>query len=379
MDSINMQQNEKYIDSNEQKYQFCIKILKSPFDADISTLKNVRNVLQVLGDYRDSERLLEKCSLLLERKKREQSTEKKTTFAENNYVEKKNHTEPIKWITASAIAFSLIIGAIIIVFFVVKPSLEYKKAIALYEEQHFDEAIDILNTMTSYKDAREKVYQIKTAKAKHLFKNRETEQAINLAYEIGDQELVFQLESSVLNSARIGDTVYFGNFYFYQDAVIPWTVIAKNGKHLLLFADREVAKKKYDDNDFTYEWELCSLRHFLNGDFYDFAFSSDEKKLIQLSTINNAHYFYWQYYDDNGTVDSSYAQSSTQDYVFLLSFGEVWYDYKIKKIELDSSGTWYTRSAGWVIQDERDSDVYNIRRHGIGENLVRPAIWVEID
>ena len=360
--------------SKEQKYQFCLYIIHSADSASISELKDARNILQVLGRYKDSEQLLKECLVLLDKKN---NTNSDTENAAKKEIEKKGHKKRVAWIVLASSAVAAAITTIIIMLAVVKPASAYNKAIALFEEQRYDEAIGILNTMTGYKDARSKIYQIKTEKANHLFEDGKKEEAIDLAYEIGDKDFIFQLEASVLKKAAVGSSVYFGNFYMYQDAVIPWTVIAKDGNRMLLFADREVEKKKYDDNGFSYKWELCSLRHFLNTDFYEIAFSEKERNIILLSTIDNAHYYYWQYYNKDGSFDTTYAEDATKDYVFLLSFGEVWYKYKIDKLQLDTYGSWYTRSAGWDIHGEEDSDVYHNQHHG-GSNLVRPAIWVDI-
>ena len=381
MDSINNQNNGNEGRTKDQKYQFCLESLKST-DTDFNTLKTVRNILQVLGDYKDSELLLEKCLLLMEEKKNELINTDNTILVSKESIQKKNHSKRIRWIILAAVFAFSVIATIVIMICIVKPTSDYKKALALYDEQRFDEAIDILNTMTNYKDARSKIYQIKTAKVNHLFENGNKEQAINLAYEIGDKELIIQLEKTLLQSATVGSSVYFGNYYIYQDAVIPWTVIAKEGNKMLLFADREVEEMRFDDNGFSNEWEKSSLRHFLNGDFYDITFSDNEKEIIQQSNILNANWRYWMDYSDKGTLDDYYKKSNTKDFVFLLSMGEIFFEYEknISIWQIDDYDYWITRTGGewgdvFGIKNKDESSLYC---NTDSEHLIRPAIWIDM-
>ena len=58
---------------------------------------------------------------------------------------------------------------------------------------------------------------------------------------------------------------------------IRWQVLERNGDELLLLADKILDRKAYNDEYTSITWEDCTLRTWLNSDFYNSAFSSAEK------------------------------------------------------------------------------------------------------
>ena len=61
---------------------------------------------------------------------------------------------------------------------------------------------------------------------------------------------------------------------------IVWDVLAEEGNRKLLLSRKAVAKRSYHDADEPVSWETCSLRAWLNGDFYRAAFNDYEKQHI---------------------------------------------------------------------------------------------------
>ena len=72
-------------------------------------------------------------------------------------------------------------------------------------------------------------------------------------------------------------------------------------------------KKGYHEKYLDVTWETCSLRNWLNTDFYESAFNEEEKRLIEETRILNA---------DN-PVHRTPGGNSTPDKVFLLSLDEI--------------------------------------------------------
>ncbi|MDD3381990.1 MAG: DUF6273 domain-containing protein [Bacilli bacterium] len=68
-----------------------------------------------------------------------------------------------------------------------------------------------------------------------------------------------------------------------------------------------------DNNDKT--WGNSYLRHWLNNDFYNAAFSSSEKEAITLTSVSNQGVSYAAYHTNEGL--------DTQDYVYLLSYNDL--------------------------------------------------------
>ncbi|MBR6383016.1 MAG: DUF4214 domain-containing protein [Lachnospiraceae bacterium] len=128
---------------------------------------------------------------------------------------------------------------------------------------------------------------------------------------------------------KVGDIIKFGKYE--QDGNlsdgkedIEWQVISvKKGKAYVV-SKYSLTQRPYHPNSDIVTWETCDLRHWLNNDFYDEAFSESEKNLIPLVTVENKNN---PYVDIDGGND-------TEDKVFLLSledcetyFGEYsWYD-----------------------------------------------------
>lgn len=163
------------------------------------------------------------------------------------------------------------------------------------------------------------------------------------------------------------------------DSPIVWQVLAKKGDKALLISQYALESSPYNAEGGNVAWENCSLRSWLNDEFYNRAFSSDEKAYITKP-------------DD---------ASKNPDNVFLLSSSDAKAyfhgdssrvclptDYANSQgIHLDeqssapSSCYWWLRSSGanngfaeCVCNDGSiSSRGYEVGSTGIG---VRPCIWV---
>ncbi|MBP3703395.1 MAG: hypothetical protein J6I65_06360, partial [Lachnospiraceae bacterium] len=91
-----------------------------------------------------------------------------------------------------------------------------------------------------------------------------------------------------------------------------WRVLSVNGDDAFLLADQCLDCKPYNEEYADATWETCSLRKWLNEDFYNEAFSENEKKGIKRATVVNEGI---PEYGIKGGND-------TQDNVFLLSIAE---------------------------------------------------------
>lgn len=108
-----------------------------------------------------------------------------------------------------------------------------------------------------------------------------------------------------------GDTLTFGNYP--QTAAgrdrtpIEWLVLEHSRGKLLLLSRHILDCRRYHDEFAATSWRECALRQWLNGEFYDRAFTAAEQQHIQLACNSG-----------NG-VNSP----DTRDRVFLLSEDEV--------------------------------------------------------
>lgn len=106
-----------------------------------------------------------------------------------------------------------------------------------------------------------------------------------------------------LRNANIGDTIEFGE--------IEWTVIDK-GEDTVLIMMRKPLFIKYHSGKNDITWEECSLRKWLNNDFFG-IFTDDEKEMIAETKLKNKGN---KKFGTDGGKD-------TVDRIFILSIDDV--------------------------------------------------------
>ncbi len=82
---------------------------------------------------------------------------------------------------------------------------------------------------------------------------------------------------------------YFGNsqYRYFKWEQIKWRVLQNNGSTLFVVADKGIDCKDYHEPGGSITWENCTLRNWLNNDFYNLAFSSSEQSdIVQQNVIN---------------------------------------------------------------------------------------------
>ena len=78
---------------------------------------------------------------------------------------------------------------------------------------------------------------------------------------------------------------------------IDWVALERNDHDVLLISRQKVIWMKYNNSEEPVSWENCPVRSFLNGEFFDEAFTSKEQDMIE-ETVH-----------DDGTVDKAYLLS----------------------------------------------------------------------
>ena len=125
----------------------------------------------------------------------------------------------------------------------------------------------------------------------------------------------------------VGDVVTFGKYE--QDGnlnngfeQLEWYVVAKEGNKYLLLSKKVLFEKNYNDNyeygseeKFNY-WDNSTIRTYLNENFYDEAFSEEERNIIK-----------------------SYSHDGVSDKVFLLDY------YTCTKLPNSIAKAYYTEYA----------------------------------
>lgn len=103
---------------------------------------------------------------------------------------------------------------------------------------------------------------------------------------------------------QVGDKIVFGNH--------DWRVLDIKTDRALIITERIIEQRPYHEAYTDITWADCSLREYLNGEFYDTFATVDKSRVISVlnKNLNN------QWYGTNGGVD-------TRDSIFLLSLDEV--------------------------------------------------------
>lgn len=188
---------------------------------------------------------------------------------------------------------------------------------------------------------------------------------------------------------QIGNTVQFGRYPQTKEGTdlspIDWRVLTYNAraKKALLISEYILDTKPYHGVNLNTTWKQCSLRKWLNNNFWNDAFNAEEQKAILRTKVDNTSNSRW--------IPS--GGGDTEDQVFLLSYEEAW---KYFSANVDrtcqiteyagakgmNSPVWWLRSAGSNQTNAAgvDSNGSKIERavdfRFIG---IRPVIWVDLN
>ena len=249
-------------------------------------------------------------------------------------------------------------------FIVVMPLMNYNKAISAFENENYILAYELFDRLGNYKDSqsyKEKVYP-------------------------------WYVKSTLANCS-VGDIVNMGTYEQDNNSTngkeaIEWRVLSKQGNRVLLISLYALDNQKYNTSRNPTNWETCSLRTWLNSEFYNEAFFDTDKALIETSTVTAS---------ENPSCDTDQG-NYTSDKIFLLSIEQV-NKYFSSDIERQCKATKYAYAKGvdknkkngnccWWLRTSGSDPTYAARvSHGggvgnfgfyvdDGGSAVRPALWV---
>ena len=195
---------------------------------------------------------------------------------------------------------------------------------------------------------------------------------------------------STQHIATMENVIPFGKYAYYENGEennIYWQIIGKEDDRVLLISNFGLDVQPYNNIHDNTTWANCSLRKWLNDEFYNTAFSNEERALIVTSQI----------LADKNPKYKSEPGKQTKDKVFLLSVNEV-EQYILKKKDrllvptpyakekmsekTTNDNWWWLRTPGQhqkaaVVVSDGGSIFMNGCRVDSGKYYVRPAIWVK--
>ena len=198
------------------------------------------------------------------------------------------------------------------------------------------------------------------------------------------------------SSVEVGDIYTFGTYQQDNDTSngnkpIKWLVLAKEGSKILLISEKGLDCQKYNDTYADVTWETCSLRKWLNNDFINAAFSSDEKAMISTAKVSA---------DKNPSCNTN-PGNATNDKVFLLSIKEA-ENYFSSDSARHCKPTKYAVANGAYVNNSNGNCWWWLRTPGIYQSnavavfytgsicdygdrvdlgcfCVRPALWINLE
>ena len=138
-----------------------------------------------------------------------------------------------------------------------------------------------------------------------------------------DNDVVESAEAVVV-SGEVGEYFTFGSYEQDGDLnngkePIEWMILDKQQDMALLLSRYALDSKQYNEDSGDFTWETCSIRSWLNKDFYQTAFSQVEQNAIVNSHLENK--------DATNLFGNGFkggiGGNDTVDKVFLLSVDEV--------------------------------------------------------
>ena len=203
--------------------------------------------------------------------------------------------------------------------------------------------------------------------------------------------LMGQVDRDALAAANVGDTVTFGLYPVDKSgntAPMEWTVLQKEDNRLLVITSKIIDKSAYHSVSENLSWATSDLRAWLNGPFYQLAFTQEEQAMIPVVTLEP-------------TTNPKYRTCNgveTMDRIFVLSLEEAGTLFPDDPSRLGYT-TLYAQSRGyyfggsincWWLRDLGASPslaalvgnsgslgTYGYRADN-GEYAIRPAMWIDL-
>ena len=340
-------------------YNSAVSNQKNDYQA---TLERAIELFECIPDWKDSAERASACRARIDELKAED--ERRRIKREESAMQMRMEAEKRAHRTKKIAVIVLAIAAVcIICFLIVKmliiPHVKYNTAEKLLASSDYKGAYNTFHELGHYKDSAEQLKKI-------------------------------QSDFNVLEN---GYSVLLGSYEQDNNASngaedIEWQILKRQENELLVISKYILDCQPYNTSaDENINWKYCTLRKWLNEDFYNSAFTNEEKEKIQPVTTEHATY--------------SLSDNDVVDHIFLLNTYEA-ETYFSTKQERRAEATayanlhgeakkasvgkcrWWLRSIGACRNYTADvSPARNVNSLGNNAyyipNGVRPAMWITVD
>ncbi len=299
--------------------------------------------------------------------------------------------------------------------------LSYTLGIIKQEAQDWEGAVKAFEQAGGYSDAARQIKETRYQQATALNKAGKYEESYAIYASIAGYKdvdsivktddniaVVAAREAGLAPYKTVGSYVTFGKYPQLSGVMIStaieWLVLdydAENNRALLI-SRHGLDTQPYNTKPISITWEKCTLRTWLNEEFFNKAFSATEQSAILLTNVDNSSSQGYSEYSKSGG-------NNTQDRIFLLScaeasqyFGEMNKNninirvaptaYAIKQGAFTSSsyktangaaaGWWWLRSPGnnqkYAARVLSEGSLHNSSVRTTS-GVVRPAFWLNLN
>ena len=197
---------------------------------------------------------------------------------------------------------------------------------------------------------------------------------------------------------RVGDKVALGRL---NGETLTWTAIAQGVGSVLLLSDNVLARMAFAPEDKNNaRWKDSAVRAWLNGEFYDGAFTDDEKALIAETKIKTDVFDFDTYTTlSEVTDDKVFLLSGVEFAKYVVTVGDLRFGIPTKAVlddgvymaDVEGSDT-VKQACSWILRDDGEQESYNtpdvygydgtVSLYGNSKTNtsgIRPAMWVTTD
>ncbi len=349
---------------------------------------------KALGNYRDSALKIEECTAAVNDKKYSDAV---SLMNAGRYEEAISAFKALNGYKDSAAKIAECTAAV--------NDKKYSDAVSLMNAGRYEEAINAFKALNGYKDSAAKIEQCNTS-----IKNKKYNDAVSLmnAGKYEEAIAIFETLNGYLDSeeqikicqlkqVNVGDTITLGQYEQDNNEAngaesIEWIVLAKDGNKVLVISAYGLDSRKYNNVYEDTTWETSSIRAWLNDEFLQSAFTSDQQKQILITDVSA---------DPNPNYSEIDPGNATQDRLFLLSMEQA-QTYFSSNAERKCKPTDYAAENGVDVNEYNGHCGYWLRTHGHKQNTavyvrddgyiveygynvthrnyaVRPAMWITLD
>ena len=223
-----------------------------------------------------------------------------------------------------------------------------------------------------------------------------------------------QTPTSSIAPANAGDIITFGTYEQDNNTgngaePIEWLVLDNQGDRMLVISRYGLDCQPYNTTKTDVTWETCTLRSWLNGEFYNTAFNDSEKALIRTTTISNPDNARYITSGGSATIDNVFCLSIDEAKTYFGADSKDSNDFIInparatkptayavaKGAYVNNSTQWYSGNCWWWLRSPGNNQNYaahvshlgSVHEHGYineynngvnsADDAVRPALWIE--